>query len=943
VLNSPTEDVSFQLARHIADLSYGDLPTSVVEATKRSIVDTIAATIAGSNQPGIVEALSTLKSWKGKHESTVAIWGDKLPAHEAVIANVAMAHALEIDDSHYPAIVHPTSPSLWSALADAEARGGASGKELILGAAAGIDLMARMGLASPRTLYLGYHTAMFSGFGAVAAVGKLRQLDAGTLQHALGIMVSQASATVQAATDGALVKRLQPAFNAADGIRAVDLAERGVTGLQRAFEGPYGLYKLFNHSACNRDVLLKALGKKFYGDELTVKRYPTSRCCHGPIEATLALVKDHQISHSGIEKVIVEVSEGCVNIAGAPYDISAGGSQTFAQFNIRYTVAAALYWRNMFVAEMQPDAIVNPEVVELSRRIDVVANPSLRGGVAFVPVTVRILMRDGTEHRHTVTSLKGSPENPMSWNEIVEERLMRAGQFGASPFDGKQLREIAATISDLDQLDDVRTILPLLDRRSSASAKSHPSSVMTGSTGATGADDAAALLAQHARQVRFEDIPLPAVEATKKAILDLIATTIAGADAPKSKDIVDWVTSEGGIDESRIALFGGKVPAPQAALANIMMCHALELDDLYDPAVVHANAPSFWSSMAIAEARGGASGRDLLTSMIVGSDIMCRIGAAAERTFSIGHHNALLAGFAAVGAGGSLGQLPKNIIHDAFGLSFAQAAASVQALPDGALVKRLQPAFNARDGLRSIAFAKAGVTGVQHVLEGKFGFCRLFGHASCDRNALLSGLGERFLGAESSIKRFPSSRCTHGPIEATLALHGQHSIALDQVVTITCAVSEVCVNVAGGPFDAQSGSPQVRAQFSIPYTVASALLNGDFFINQISKEMTNDQVLSLARKVKVVPLPEVGSKMTFKPVELTIELKSGERLFHRLDALKGTPEAPLDWNEIVQDRLIRCIEFSSRKISRDSVARLVDLVRDLENVKNAATLLDALS
>jgi 2-methylcitrate dehydratase PrpD len=246
-------------------------------------------------------------------------------------------------------------------------------------------------------------------------------------------------------------------------------------------------------------------------------------------------------------------------------------------------------------------------------------------------------------------------------------------------------------------------------------------------------------------------------------------------------------------------------------------------------------------------------------------------------------------------------------------------------------VKRLQPALNACDGLRSLALAESGITGVQAVLEGKFGFCRLFGHESCDRDALLTDLGRRFLGAEASIKRYPSSRCTHAPIEAVLHLARQYGLHAEDVAAVNVKVSGPCVRVAGAPFAETAGSVQVDAQFNIAYTVAAALLWGDVFVPQITEPMVLEpRVRELAARITVDVLPGAADRMTFVPVEVAIHLTSGQELIHRLERLKGSPQDPMDWDDIVAERLERALAYSPQPIATTNVDQLVGLVKQLD-------------
>lgn len=760
-VSAEASDAAAALARHVIATPASEVPGSAVAAARLFILDTLAATIAGSAQEGIAPTVQTLSGWAGRPESRVAFYGVRLPVAEAVIANVAMAHALEIDDAHYPAIVHPTAPTLWTALGIADTKR-ISGRDLVASVAIAVDMMVRIGLSCPRVLYHGYHTALISGFGAAAVAGRLTGSTVEQLHHALGITFSQAGATVQAAKDGAIAKRLQPGFNAADGIRAVALAARGITGIRNVLEGEYGFARLFNHGPVDREALFGGLGQRYLGTQLTIKRYPTSRCAHGPVEATLAIAKEHALDWRRVRRVSVSVSEGCFNVAGAPFDESCMVSQTKAQFCIPYTVAAALRWGEMFVDQVQPDALRNAEVAALAEKVAVVIDPALTGEMTFTPVEVAIELDTGEVLRDRIDRLKGSPEYQLTWDEVVEERVKRAVRHSAVPLSAADIDTLVSCVAGLEELDDASRLTSLL---TPGSAAVPPASSVRRSAIGREPSDPIVPMADHVRKIRDEDIPEAAREATRRAILECLATTIAGSVAPGCAELVDEIVFLGGREDARIVFSGRKVPAHYAAQANITLCHAPELDDLRDEHVAHATTPSLWSALAQADRAGRCSGRELVTAVAIAADVTCRIAAAAPRSFVLGHHHSLIAGFAAVSAAGRLAGASTEELLNAYGLAMSQAAASVQALRDDALVKRLQPGFNAADGLRSLDLARAGVTGVRQVLGGQFGFSHLFGHAACDEHALLDRLGSRFLGAESGIRRHPGSRGTHAPID----------------------------------------------------------------------------------------------------------------------------------------------------------------------------------
>lgn len=438
-----------------------DIPARTIENVSRSILDAFGTTLAGSSAPGVAPVLRALRDWGGREEATVALFGHKLPAYHAVLANVLMCHALEIDDSHYPAIVHPTAPTLWSGLATAEQLGGARGEELLCAVVLGIDTMARIALSAPATLDNGYHTAIYSGFGAAVTASRLLHADADTLRNALGITFARAAASVQAGSDGALVKRMQPAMNASEAIKAVQFARGGITGIHNILEGQFGVARLLNHAPLARGPLLDGLGKRFLAGELTTKRYPTSRCAHGPIEGTLALVRRHDIAPGDVIEVRVAVQESCYKRESKPFDPHEGTAQVKAQFSIDYCVAAAVLWRDVFILEMQDERIFDPAVLGMTRRVKVAHNP-VKGPTQYLPVAVTIKTKRGELHTE-VTSLKGSPEDPLSWDEIVHERLGRCVPHSAVELPGSQIDALIGHCRNLGGMDDVRDLARLMN------------------------------------------------------------------------------------------------------------------------------------------------------------------------------------------------------------------------------------------------------------------------------------------------------------------------------------------------------------------------------------------------------------------------------------------------------------------------------------------------
>lgn len=207
-------DPAFAFARFIARTPYEVLPRDAVEAAKKDLLDTLGAAIAGSSAAGGREVAELAAEWGGAAQSTVWVYGQRVPAHHAALANGDMAHALDFDDTHDRAILHAgvtTIPALLAAAEHASALGRpVSGKTALAALVTSIDLKARMGLAIRRgpgdTGWI--YTPLLGFFAAAAAAARAYGLDEERTLHALGIAYAQASGNNQCVPDAALTKRL---------------------------------------------------------------------------------------------------------------------------------------------------------------------------------------------------------------------------------------------------------------------------------------------------------------------------------------------------------------------------------------------------------------------------------------------------------------------------------------------------------------------------------------------------------------------------------------------------------------------------------------------------------------------------------------------------------------------------------------------------------------
>ena len=412
-----TEGFSRDLCAQIARWSYDDLPAAVVQTVKALMLDTLGV-IGGARQaPGIPELNARLTRWEPSGSATGLIGKRRYSPPSAAMANGAAAHALDFDDQHDPARVHTSCVVLPALLATAEDIGKVSGKSLILAMAIGAELHARLGLACYNSLGKGWHpTMVFGTLAASLGAGRLLELDADRLTNALGMAFHQTSGSAQSMRDGVLSKRLGPGFAARNAVVAAFLAADGLTGTRRTLEGNAGLFALYERGEVKTDILLDGLGRQWRTPEYSFKPYPCCRCNHTPIGLGIRL---HEDGVRAQDVAGIEIRLGDVNwlTVGEPYDPSRD-SVVHAQFNASYSFARALVDGKIDLNTFRKPAIGDPQIAALTRITKVISDPAI-DATAIEPARVRIALKDGRTIEISSDTIKGSPQEPMTREELL--------------------------------------------------------------------------------------------------------------------------------------------------------------------------------------------------------------------------------------------------------------------------------------------------------------------------------------------------------------------------------------------------------------------------------------------------------------------------------------------------------------------------------------------
>lgn len=445
-------DVTAAVVQSAARIGYDDLPASVVATTKRVLLDTLAVAWAAGEAGGVNAARAMALRGAPGHAS---LWGHRGTRREpsaAAFFNGTLGAALDFDSLagqvHADVIVAPAA----IAVAEQQRR---SGRELIAALALGNELTIR--LAAATTSNKGwFHTSIAGIFGATLASARLRGLDVSRTHNALGIALCQAGGTQQSHVEQRLTKRLQSAFAARDGVISADLAALGVTGPKEAFEGPFGLFALFEDGAA-ADVL-DGFGSRYLLLETALKRFPACGCSHAALQAASELVELHGIGADHVARGEIVITPYMARLVGGAFAPEAN-PQVAGQFNVRYGVAATLLRGAFGLADIEPLAVLDPAIRPIVERLSVRVDETRTG--TFAPADVTFETHDGRRLHRRVEALPGSAAAPLSEEEIYD-KLVGSFTYGPSALAKAQADALIQRIGRLEGVDDISALFDLV-------------------------------------------------------------------------------------------------------------------------------------------------------------------------------------------------------------------------------------------------------------------------------------------------------------------------------------------------------------------------------------------------------------------------------------------------------------------------------------------------
>jgi 2-methylcitrate dehydratase PrpD len=443
--------VADEIGRFSSGLAFADLPAAAIDAAKRSILDTLAVTVAGTRSRAGQAAINAFAANGAGGAATVL--GTKFTAHPslAALVNGTLGHALDFDDvwADDDGVVawrgHPSVCVLPAVLAAGESAG-CDGATALLTYIVGVEIAGKLGTVfGPHLGRAGFHpTPIVGTVGAAAAVARILKMEPARVSVMLGLAATEASGLAR--NFGTDTKPFHAGHAAQGGVQAALLAREGFTANAEAVTDFIKIHS--GPGEADSLAVLATLGKVWdiVAPGLSIKKYPCCRFGHLPLDATFKLLAEERCAASDIDAFTIRIQPGADT--ALIYKEPRTGLE--GKFSMEYALAAALHDGKVTLASFTDEMVQRADIRAVMKRVRTEYKPE--AGAEVVAHTAR------GEHRALAAVVRGDPANPLSRDELLQKCYQCLDGIVAT----ERIDRIVDAVDRLEHLPDIRELGALL-------------------------------------------------------------------------------------------------------------------------------------------------------------------------------------------------------------------------------------------------------------------------------------------------------------------------------------------------------------------------------------------------------------------------------------------------------------------------------------------------
>jgi 2-methylcitrate dehydratase PrpD len=429
---------------------------------------------------------------------------------------------------------------------------------------------------------------------------------------------------------------------------------------------------------------------------------------------------------------------------------------------------------------------------------------------------------------------------------------------------------------------------------------------------------ATATIAEFIVNTKASDFPPGSDQKAIKVIADTFAVILAGVGSEVAEPLQRYLDAAREPGASPILGAGLTATAETAALINATYGHALDYDDVLSMMPAHPSAVILAALLASMNGRM-VSGKDFIEAYIIGIEVGGKIGLGiTNEHYQRGYHaTGTLALFSGLAALSRLHGLDAPTIQQAMGIAGSMASGLRRNF--GTMTKPLHSGLAARNALSAVRLAIAGFTAASDIMEAEAGFYSTLGTAASDPEITARGLGKPFVINDPgiAIKKFPCCYATHRPIDGILTLRERLKFDAASIDKVICRMPLGGMRVLTYP----RPTTGLEGKFSLPYSIAAAVLDGTFSLWSFSDEaVRRPDIAALYERIDGHetetsrgddPMFDKRSSGSRGFVEVEVHLKDGRQDQIRIDVPPGAPARELTWDEL-QGKFMDCAKQAPR-------------------------------